>query len=299
MDKENDVKNKYYNDSRTTQELIELALREDDRHARRELIKVLQYRGSYEVFEAARELCESTVEKEKILGANILARFGVPKRTFLEESLPILFNLLSEEQDDDVLCSVIRALGNLADERIVEHVVKLKKHPSEFVRSSIVTALGGQHKQEAIDALIELSNDEDDDIRNWATFDLGSQIDTDTPEIREALFQRINERGNWVHDATRKAAIFGLARRKDIRAIEPLMKELELLKEFKDTTGLRLEDGSLLFITIEDEGFLLMEAAKELADPRLLLALLQLKDLWSKDNSDLESAIVACQSKTL
>jgi hypothetical protein len=34
--------------------------------------------------------------------------------------------------------------------------------------------------------LIDLSRDEDDEVRDWATFQLGSQMDLDTAEVREA-----------------------------------------------------------------------------------------------------------------
>lgn len=300
MSQENNRKDKYLNDPRTTEELIELALENDagdERHIRRDLIKSLQYRATYEVFEAAKTLCESTEAKQKKLGADILGWLGTSKKTFLEESLPVLFNLISEELEDEVLCIVINALGRLEDERLVEHVVKFKNHPNEFVRSRVVSALRGQTKQEAINALIELSNDWVDDIRHEATYEI-AMIKADTPEIREALFQRLNEKGNWILDAARKGAICGLARRKDERAFGLLLKELEALKSFKNKDSVQLNDGSLSSITIEIEGYLLVDAAKEFADPRLLSALLQLKEFWDKDYTDLKEAIAACQGKT-
>lgn len=300
MSKENNRNDKYLNDSRTTEELIKLALENDaknDRLIRRDLIKSLQYRGSYEVFDSAKNLCESIDAKEKRLGADILGWLGTSKKPFLEESLPVLFNLISEKLEDEVLCTVINALGRLEDERTVEYVVKFKNYPNEFVRSRVVRALSGQTKQEAINTLIELSNDWVDDIRHEATYEI-AMIKADTPEIREALFQRLNDKGNWILDSAREAAICGLFRRKDERAFGLLLKELETLKSFKDKDGLQLNDGSLSSLTIEVEGCLLIDAAKEFADPRLLSALLQLKDLWNEDYTDLKEAIAACASKT-
>jgi HEAT repeat protein len=98
-------------------------------------------------------------------------------------------------------------------------------------------------------------------VRDWATFGLGTQIDTDTPEIREALHQRLND-----PDAdTRAEAMVGLARRKDLSALEPILEGL---------SGDEVDD-------------LVIEAAAELGDPRLLPALVELKSKWSETSGDI------------
>ncbi len=75
-------------------------------------------------------------------------------------------------------------------------------------------------------ALIELSADSDFDVRNWATFGLGTLIDLDTPEIREALRQRLDEED----DELRGEAFVGLAKRGDTACIAPLLRELNVLE---------------------------------------------------------------------
>ena len=56
-------------------------------------------------------------------------------------------------------------------------------------------------------ALIELSNDTQGDIRDWATFGIGTQTDLDNKQIRAALSARLNDRhrdARWVAAAERK-----------------------------------------------------------------------------------------------
>src|SRR5687768_18575105 len=71
-------------------------------------------------------------------------------------------------------------------------------------------------------------SDADEDVRNWATFGLGSMIDDDSPQIREALLARISD----AHDETRGEALVGLALRQDPRVLEPLLRALRA-----DTVG--------------------------------------------------------------
>jgi HEAT repeat protein len=126
-----------------------------------------------------------------------------------------------------------------------------------------------QNNGAAIKALIELSRDKDSDVRDWATFGIGTMIDTDTHEIREALLARVTD----PDDDTRGEALVGLARRKDERVLEPLINEL---------TG-------------ESVGLLAIEAAEELGNPRLGPALLSLKEAWAMTRIDTSDAcIVPC-----
>ena len=256
------------NDSRTTEELIKLALTEADEDTAWAAVVILHLRGNCEVFEAAQKLCASNNPKERKLGVDILGQLGVPKRTFLDESLAILFKLLDSEKDNDVLYAIGVALGHIGDSRAIEPLVKLKNHPSADVRLGVVFGISCQEKAVAISTLIELSSDEDEDVRNWATFGLGSQIDTDTVEIREALFQRLVDEDHEI----RSEALVGLAIRQDERVVEPLIKEL----------------------SSDSVGILAVEAAKEIGDARLFSVLLQLKEWWNVDKNLLAEAINSC-----
>lgn len=257
------------NDPRSTRELIQLALTEEDEDA----VWSLQYRANQEVLTAASNLCNSQNPKERELGATILGQLGIPQRNFPDESLTILLNLLKHEQNTDVLSSIGFALGHLRDGRVISSIINQKKHPNSSVRHGVVFALLGYEEELAINTLIELSTDEDDEVRNWATFGLGSQIETDTPAIREALYQRfLNENVENNYEIYGEALV-GLAKRKDSRILTRLVEEL----------------------SSDYVGILALEAAAEMADSRLYPALIKLQQWWTGNSNLLETAINNCQ----
>ena len=73
------------------------------------------------------------------------------------------------------------------------------------------------------ETLLLLSSDTDRDVRNWATFGLGSLSEADTPEIREALSNRLADDDEEV----RGEAMLGLAIRGDVRVVPLILAELE------------------------------------------------------------------------
>jgi len=268
------------NDPRLTAELIRLALTETDEDAAWEPVTVLQYRATHEVLDAAGQLCASSVAKERELGANILGQLGSPKRTFPDECFQILSRMLPTEEDPGTLNAIAVAFGHLHDPRCIDLLIPFKGHPDEDVRFGVVHGLGWHNRPAAIDAMIELSRDVDDDVRDWATFYLAGLNESgtpeitfiDTPEIREVLWDRVSDS----YADARMEAFVGLAYRKDPRIVEPLLEEL---------AG-------------DSVAMLAIEAAGELGDPRLLPALLELKDWWPGDSKWdaelLDKAIASC-----
>ena len=232
-------------------------------------VTALHFRGNREVFDAARRLCASDSPKDRSLGAYILGQLGVPDRTFPDESVEILLNLLAQEQPPEVLCSIGTALSHLKSEKAVPALAALKNHGDADVRYSVVCGLLCQDNEQAIQALIKLSSDEDWDVRNWATFGLGTMVDIDTEAIRDALFQRLLHEAAGEGDEIYGEALVGLAERKDPRLIPPLLQEL----------------------SSNPVGRLAVEAASIVGDPRLYSALIRLRDWWDLDRDLLESAI--------
>jgi HEAT repeat protein len=240
-------------DPRSTAELISISLRgEPDDERALEALHLLHWRGTRDVLEAAAHLLRSPLPHERGRGADILGQLGIPERTFPEECVRLLLELLRRETEPAVLESAATALGFFHDPRAVPALVKLKAHPDPAVRFGVVQGLSGQEHPEAVAALIELSGDPDDNIRNWATFELGTQLETDTPELREALLRRVSDS----HAEIRGEALVGLARRKDPRVLEPVVAALSA--------------PNVLVLAVE--------AAELLEDPRLLPILVELRD---------------------
>ena len=64
---------------------------------------------------------------------------------------------------------------------------------------------------------------DDDEIRDLATFGLGTQLNDDSAEIRDALAARLTDE----HVDTRHEALIGLARRRDPRGLKATLDLLE------------------------------------------------------------------------
>ncbi|MBA2287607.1 MAG: HEAT repeat domain-containing protein [Ktedonobacteraceae bacterium] len=258
----------------TNEELFRAALIDTDEDTAWEAISILHLQGGRDAFERAHTLSTSGDAHERRVGADILGQVGVPDDTFCEEAVVALLAMLEHEQEPEVLSSIAVALGHRRDPRAIEPLVRLKNHPDDRVRFGVVLGLTCHEDEQAIQTLIELSADTDTDVRDWATFALGSQIDSDTPAIHAALLARLADED----DTTRGEAMVGLACRDDQRMVEPLLTDLEA--------------GWW--------GSLLLEAAIAIGDPRLYPTLVRLREehKGEKDNwpfSMLEEAIEKCR----
>ena len=137
----------------------------------------------------------------------------------------------------------------------------------------------------AIYGLIGLSADQDQDVRDWATFGIGSMIETDIPEIREALVARLTETDSEI----RGEALVGLARRGDLRIVAPLLQELA-----------SISPGVLRkWVVIGEAADSITRIAQEGGDKNWLPILEKLKELGIGDALAIEVAIERCTLKQL
>ncbi len=261
----------------STDELVSFALShldsEGDVDPYWEAVCELHKRGTREVFEAATRLLVSDCPSERTLGADIHGQIGVSighyDKPFAAESARLLAALLELEDDEDVIHAALIALGHLHKEACIPAVVRFANHPDSIIRYSVTHAMAGLDDERAIVTLITLTTDADEVVRDWATFALGTQTDWDGPELRAALWARLSDSDNIV----RGEALKGLARRRDERAVEATIEELR---------------GP-------DPHEYAVEAAGELADPRLVPALEALRLRWA-ESAWLESVIEECRA---
>ena len=154
------------NEYRSVEELIRIALTEQDEDADWEAVTVLHHKGSREVLEAARRLCASDIADERQLGANILGQLGMPDRTFPDECFEILAAMLAKETEPSVLECIGVAFGHLGDTRAIELLLPLQRHANSDVRFGVVLGLTGHSRPDAVKAIIELSRDSDELVRD-------------------------------------------------------------------------------------------------------------------------------------
>jgi len=254
---------------RSVDDLFATVIRGDDEDARWAAVTLLHELSTREVFERAATLCRSSSSAERAAGVDVLAQLGHgDERLFVAEAMPLLLEMLHDE-DQRVQTAAIQALGHQRDPRIVAPVSRFARHEADDVRWAVACALGGIEDDVAVKVLIELSSDRSDEVRDWATFGLGSMTERDTPAIRRALLARLDDTSlNVVAEAE-----LGLARRHDLRVIPHLVSAVEA-----------------------DEEKLAGEAADEITSPGMLNALLHARDTLG-DRPGLRVLIARCQER--
>jgi len=256
-------------DPRTVDELVNAALGETDEEIAWNAVCALHWNGTFEALCRAEVLCASHCAKERRLGADILGQLGIPERTFPKECCELLRAMLKVSEVAAVLQAVLVALSHQNDADAIPIVANFSTHPDSEVRHAAVLALSGHETPLALESLISLSNDAVAHVRDWATFALGTLVETDTPAIRHALADRLDDSDN----DTRGEALVGLAARKDERVVEALKREL----------------------SSECIGSLAIEAAELIGSAELHSHLIALQDWWDVDPELLERAISATQ----
>jgi HEAT repeat protein len=92
------------------------------------------------------------------------------------------------------LDSAISALGHLDNTDAVPVILHYPDHPDETVRFAVAFALGCfPNDPQSVRGRLKLTSDANADVRDWAVFGLGVQGDADSPEIREALLQCLDD----------------------------------------------------------------------------------------------------------
>ena len=277
------------NDPRTTDEIVEDAAaaenyRDSDDDVLRDLywdpLRTFTHRAIETSVATAKKLLSKKGAADRILGADILSVLFYADQPQRDTAAELLLPVFSAEADDGVLKAIAWAFGSIKDERAIPRLVGLSRHRDASVRFNVVRGLLGLDNHSAVAALIVLSADPNDDVRNWATFGLGSQTTLNTPELRDALVARLHEED----DEIRGEAFVGLAERGDPRVIPALLREL------RSTPPDVLRD----WVLILDSAEAIARAATRTGGKEWLPVLKKLRTLEIGDRSLIEAAIVRC-----
>ena len=248
----------------SVEQLFAVVVREEDEDARWTAIQELHALGTREVYERALELSRSGEVAERVRGAEILGQLHM----WATEATPTLI-LMLDDADEAVIEAAVHALGQRQDPQTVEPLARIARHPAPNVRWAVATALEDLIADDRVEkVLLSLMRDEDTSVRDRATFAVGSLSDHDTPRIRAALAERLNDDDQ----AVANEAALGLARRHDARAIPYLAVAIESA------------DGDL------------DEAVDEITSPDMLPDLLKARDSLG-DVGGLHQLIERCRAR--
>ncbi len=234
-------------------------------------VRELHRRPEQPVFDAARSWCDDESFLRRMIGADLLGQLGSRERDrpFLLESQRCLAAMI-DDPEPEVVAAAITALSHFSQNLNLPRVIEAADHSEADVRRAVAVCLGGEASEPAVAALVALSSDDDEEVRSWATFGLGSQCDVDTAVVRQALVDRLDEPDHEI----RGEALVGLARRADPRVIEPLAAELGL----------------------DSVATLAVEAAAEMPSPRFTAALEERLERQPEDRA-LTEALRRCREE--
>ncbi|MBI2388095.1 MAG: HEAT repeat domain-containing protein [Deltaproteobacteria bacterium] len=255
----------------------------DDGDAYWKAIDQLRSHPAEKVWEKITPLAHHPDPQLQALVPDVLRYFPERTEDDVDRTVALLGDMLATPRIEDVIASIAAAFVDLRrPAAAVDLMLPFVGHPSAEVRRCVVHALLGAQDPRAVAALITLSSDDDPEIRDWATFGLGSQLGepgapdfVDGPTLRDALAARLDD----TCDDARAEAIVGLAMRKDPRAVPAIAKELS--------------GGPF--------GSLVIEAARWAADPALCKVLRSLasdaklvEEFDEEERQTLAAALDAC-----
>jgi len=254
---------------------IDTALAAYDEECRWDLIDGILTECPDDVLEVCVGLLRGDLDRGRTLGADVVGRLVGVEPGCRIAAVESLLAALATEKTPSATASIVAALGHVGDPGTLGRVFPLADDPDPAVRLAVAFAVATIGPQplapEARTALIRLSRDADPEVRDWATFGLGTLTDADGPEVRAALLARAED----VSHEARAEALFGLAVRRDPRAVPHLIRALQ---------------SPLV-------GVLEVDAAAASADPRLLPALWALQQAGGTDQFRVRRAIDRCSGR--
>jgi HEAT repeat protein len=246
-------------------------LMDDDEEARYEKAREIAAQGRW-VIPRIIELADDPRARMREMAARVLGQVGYPDPNDsgwlirYPDGIPTLVRRLESDPDHDVRTNAAIALGFQKEPSTVPALCRAASDPSEYVRYGVAMALGKfwvadweqgeerNYRSQIRSALLRLMDDDDEDVRDWATFGLRDE-QYDDPEVRRRLWQALDDPNAEVRGEA-ASALAGFGDRMLIPRLETLLRE--------DTAI------SPCYI----------EAAQELGDPSLLPAVLAAAERW-------------------
>ncbi len=263
------------NDSLSEDQLFVQALASPDTPESEQAIDALRESGTRSAAERAMGLVQSADRNERLTGIDVMNDFGAKQNfQFQSEFAPLLVRTL--ETDDELqLLKAINCVAKTGTPAALGPLLRLASHRSKEVRLRVAQGLPSLTRGERLSEdhplvceLLNMMTDDDTDVRDWATFGIGSQVSVDGKLIRSALQVALNDPDEDV----RAEALSGLVQRRDQCAYQELVRSL----------------------TNESVGRLAVKAAAVLGDERLTDILQELTDWWDVDIESLEWALYRC-----
>jgi HEAT repeat protein len=179
--------------------------------------------------EVGRDMLSSNETYARFFAVSLLGQLCNPVEDGEEKDAVSIIDWLSDmlltENSKIVIVGIANALHYPYMNSAEPALLKLSHSPDVDIRWEATVGLGSvtidNGSKELVERLIELSRDVDPEIRNWATMHLGS-IEIDSPEIRQALVDRLVDR----HFDTKSEAIAALVDKEDMRSLTALKNRL-------------------------------------------------------------------------
>ena len=212
----------------STDRLIRLALSHGTPERLRGVVGQLHRRGSTTTMAHIAVLLRSANAHRRALALDIAAQLhtdgdgsgsGEP---FAPDAVRAMLVAGLADANPGVVQSAVFGLGHSPWTQALPALLAQADHPAALVRFALAFTLGSYPEPDATATLVRLASDLDDDVRDWATFSLGTVHEADDDDVRARLWANAHDTNRDV----RGEAVVGLARRGDPRVVDLLKERL-------------------------------------------------------------------------
>lgn len=139
-------------------------------------------------FEICRRYLQSGHWLDVITGANLLSQLGcsLDEKPFADESTALLISRMAEAGTEDERRCLLYAIAWQDTEAGRKFLLNYVDHPSSELRHVAAWGLSGKNREEQV-ALLKLAHDPEEDVRDWAVFNLIEENGELYPELQAGL----------------------------------------------------------------------------------------------------------------